>query len=109
MEWFEKHLNWTALIAWLVAVLIVTVVQFVLVATDNYLSSEELLGVSVIVCLLVLPVSWGWVLRRRRRSLWWLLPALFFPFGFVLLFRLEDKTPPWYLEPQASDFVRPYQ
>jgi len=107
MAWFEKHLNWTVLLAWILTLCIVLTVDFGLVATDSYMSKEDLAAAGIGVCLLVLPASWGWVLRRKRRTLWWLLPALFLPSGFLCLVRLENQTPAWYMDPERAEFGPP--
>ena len=107
MTWFEGHLNWTVLLAWLLALFMVLTVDLGLVATDSYMSKEQLAAAGIGICLLVLPVSWGWVLRRKRRSLCWLLPALFLPFGFLCLVRLENHTPAWYMDPERAEFEPP--
>jgi len=93
MTWFERHLNWSAFLTWLLALFIIAAVDFTLLATDSWLSHEELTAVSVIVCLIVLPLAWGWVLRQKKRSLGWLLPALFVPLGFLCIFVLENRSP----------------
>jgi tetratricopeptide (TPR) repeat protein len=73
-NWFERHLNWTMVLAWLgpnlVAILVVTF-------------PEELasLGTFDLIVFLVLSISVGqWVLKKKNRSMWWLLisPTIFF-------------------------------
>jgi len=79
-----------------VAFIVGFAVGFAMVGADPYVSDEALDGVSFIigfvVYLAVLVPAWGWVLRRKNRSLWWLLLALFVPFGWIAMFVLENRS-----------------
>lgn len=40
----------------------------------------------------VLGVVWGWALRKKNRSLWWLLLGMLVPFGWIALLSLDDRS-----------------
>jgi len=100
MSWFRRHLNWTALLALVLAIAASFVaafaVGFAMGYADPYVSDEALEGAGYVVgalaTLAVLAPSWGWVLRRKNRSLWWLLLALFVPLGWIAMFVLENRS-----------------
>jgi len=92
MNWFGRHLHWTAIITFLGGGLAASVGQMMMVAYDPWVSEAALYAAGLPMSLVVLSVGWGWVLRQKRRSLWWLPLALFVPFGWVALFTLENKS-----------------
>jgi hypothetical protein len=65
MNWFERHLNWTWLVGFIVVSLIV--VTFIPYFRIWVISSQSYAGVFI-----VLPLS-AWVLHRKNRSVWFLL------------------------------------
>jgi len=68
-SWFERHLNWTMVLAW-AGVSVITILAAV---ADPTMSEDALYGLSFIILLAVsVPVGW-WVLRKKNRSLAWLL------------------------------------
>jgi len=99
MNWFERHLNWTMVLAWLgtlpVAFIAGFIIAMVMVSADPYVSEEALDGAGfvtgVIIALVILIPSWGWVLKKKNRSLWWLLLGLFVPLGWIVLLCLENR------------------
>jgi hypothetical protein len=102
-NWFQRHLNWT----WVFAQLAVGLITYVLVAvfvTGLFISSPALpseasllASFSVIyIIVLVLQLAslfgvGGWVLRRKGRSLAWLLIFLV-PFGWIVFLCLENRS-----------------
>jgi hypothetical protein len=103
-NWFQRHLNWT----WVFAQLAVGLITYVLVAvfvTGLFISSPALpseasllASFSVIyIIVLVLQLAslfgvGGWVLRRKRRSLAWLL-IFFVPLvGWIIFLCLENRS-----------------
>lgn len=62
MNWFQRHLNWTWVLAYLI--------WFVLNASESVV-------VEVVAAVFLLIVS-GWVIRRKGRRLWWLLLSWLF-------------------------------
>ena len=96
MSWFRRHLNWTALLALVGANALGGMVGFV-VGFGGAVGVGGAAGVAgavtaAVVCLVVLVLTWRWVLRRKNRSLWWLLLALFVPFGWIALLVLENQS-----------------
>jgi len=73
MNWFERHLNWTMVLAWAGSYLIVFIVWLLVILADPYISDDALGGISVIVSLIVSIAVGQWVLRKKNRSLAWLL------------------------------------
>jgi len=72
-NWFERHLNWTMVLAWAGSYLIVFIVWLLVILADPYISDDALGGISVIVSLIVSIAVGQWVLRKKNRSLAWLL------------------------------------
>ncbi len=80
INWFERHLNWTMVLAWASMHLISLAVIFIAGLTDIDVS---LLTMAYIVGLLApIPVA-CWVLRKKSRSMWWLLIS--WSYFFLLL------------------------
>jgi hypothetical protein len=100
-NWFQRHLNWT----WVLAQIAVGVITFFLMTVfvtslfvgSATLPSDESLfaSISVIqIVALVLQIAsvfgvGGWVLMRKERSLGWLLIFLV-PFGWIIFLFLEN-------------------
>lgn len=57
LNWFQRHLNWTWVFAWLIWI---------------PLNASDDLVAQIIGAILLLFVS-GWVIKRKGRSLWWIL------------------------------------
>ena len=73
LNWFQRHLNWTYVLGLGATFVLSFIAGVVLYLTDPYATDEtaELLGY-LIGFLVMLPLS-IWVLKRKNRSLWWLL------------------------------------
>ena len=72
-NWFERHLNWTMVLAWVGTYVIIFLVAFFMASADPYVSEEAVSAMGLIIGLLApIPVAW-WVLRKKNRSLAWLL------------------------------------
>jgi uncharacterized membrane protein YeaQ/YmgE (transglycosylase-associated protein family) len=91
-NWFEGHLNWTMVLGFAGAYAGAFVAGLVAVSVDPYVSYDVLYIIGLILGLAVLVPVWGWALRRKSRSLWWLPLGLFVPFGFIALLVLENKS-----------------
>lgn len=103
MNWFQKHLNWTAVLSWIalypINFVVGLIVGAIVVFNDPYISEEALSDIAyvfgIVVSLAWLMPTNGWILRKKSRSLWNLL-WLFIPFGgivFLCLKNLSDKEP----------------
>lgn len=91
-NWFERHLNWTMVLAWPAAFVVGFIVGMIVVSIDPYVSDTALEAVGFLLGAVVFSLIWGWALRKKNRSLWWLLLGLFVPFGFIVLLCLENKS-----------------
>jgi len=97
LNWFKRHLNWTALLAGWLPVLIVygfgTVLYWSALATDS--EPPEITGwimillgfVAAFISLYLLL----WVLKQKNRSLWYFL-VLLLPFGYIWYLSLENRS-----------------
>lgn len=83
MNWFEKHLNWTYV---LVYVLIIAV-RFLVVAVGG---SDLFFGIIYIVGIVFILIVSGWIIQQKGRSLWWLI--LFSFFSPLWLSNMSAKT-----------------
>jgi len=81
-NWFERHLNWTMVLAWLSTYPITFIVAFLVILANPYISDDAFLIILVIANLTVIVAIGRWVLRKKNRSMWWLLisPSIFFLF-----------------------------
>jgi Tfp pilus assembly protein PilF len=91
-NWFERHLNWTMVLAWVGAYVVNFIIGFMIASSDPYVSYGELFGIGLIIAVAILAPVWGWTLKKKNRSLWWLPLGLFVPFGFIVLLFLENKS-----------------
>jgi len=91
-NWFERHLNWTMFLAWVGAYVVNFMIGFIRASSDPYVSYGELFGIGLIITVVILAPVWGWTLRKKNRSLWWLPLGLFVPFGWIVLLCLENKS-----------------
>ena len=93
MNWFNRHLNWAFLLflAGILVVLFIVDIPVILSNSDN---------VQYILALVNLPVFLAsvlaatvWILRGKRRRLWWLL-MLLIPYGWIIYLLLENRSQP---------------
>ena len=91
-SWFERHLNWTIFLALVGAYVVSFIIGFIIALSDPYVSEDVLYIVGIIVACAILGPSWGWALRKKNRSLWWIPLGLFVPFGWIVLLCLENKS-----------------
>ena len=73
MNWFERHLNWTMVLAWVGAYVIAFIVGFLIALADPYVSEDALGAIGFVIALVVSLAVGHWVLRKKNRSMWWLL------------------------------------
>ena len=80
MSWFERHLNWTMVLAWVGTYPICFIVWELAMLADPYISDDILSGIGFTIGLIVSIAVGQWVLRKKNRSMWWLLisPTIFF-------------------------------
>ena len=95
-NWFARHLNWTALLTWLIWLPIYIVVVPLIGSAIAWFIKPHITWQAVSVVQLatlapflvwILPTN-IWILRKKDRSLWWLLLAPLSTIG------LENKSKP---------------
>jgi len=91
-SWFRRHLNWTMVLVWLGAILGAFVAGLIVSSSNPFVSYGDLEVLGFVIGLAILIPGWGWALKKKNRSLWWLLLGLFVPFGFIVLLCLADKS-----------------
>jgi hypothetical protein len=72
-SWFERHLNWTMVQAWLSTYLVTFIVVSLVMLANPYVSDDTLVAILVIANLAVVIAVGQWVLKKKNRSLAWLL------------------------------------
>ncbi len=75
LNWFYRHLNWTYILGYVLVLVLCFIAGLILGTIDPYVADETVdLVAYLIVFIVMLPMS-IWVLKRKKRSLWWLLLA----------------------------------
>ena len=92
ISWFERHLNWTVVIAGMASEVLAFIV---IILVDPFVPDEVVAGLWVVIYLLVVLAVGGWALRKKNRSLAWLL-ILFVPFGWIVFLCLKNRATPKY-------------
>ena len=72
-NWFERHLNWTMVLAWVGSYIITYIVAALVLLANPYVSDDGFVAILVIANLAVVIGVGQWVLRNKNRSLAWLL------------------------------------
>ena len=96
MNWFERHLNWTVILATLASYLVAFILAFLFGVMFWYLPGEDLEAIGGLIgfTVPVVPVSivLGWALRQKQRRLWWILLWWLVPFGWIFVLTLENRS-----------------
>ena len=72
-NWFERHLNWAMVLTWLSMLLVIYLIGIFIALIDPSFTEAAAEGLGYILgFILPLPVA-VWVLKKKKRSLWWLL------------------------------------
>jgi type III secretory pathway component EscS len=94
LNWFQRHLNWTWFLFAVVGTFLLSfVIGLIVGLTDpyaRYISDETLYWLIYLIGIAVELILGAWVLRRKARSLWWLL-ILFIPFGWIVFLCLDNR------------------
>jgi lysylphosphatidylglycerol synthetase-like protein (DUF2156 family) len=131
LNWFNQHLNWTWVLAQVTTSVIISVLGAIFAFSlttspftngfnvTSAVTSVLIIGViAIILYVLSVYVVGGWVLKRKSRSLWWLLLFLI-PLPFVaipsswpstlvgllvtiLFLRLENRSGPAHSAPATA-------
>jgi hypothetical protein len=90
VNWFERHLNWTMILAVIVFSIPASIAALISSASDSSMGPTIVLA---FIWLLAVTMVWGWALKKKGRSLWWLLLCWFVPpFGLLIFFYLENRS-----------------
>lgn len=89
LSWFERHLDGTIALGWVTCFIVVFAVRMIVSSNVSY---GVWIGLSAIISAAILIPVWVWALRKKNRSLWWLLLGVFVPFGWVVFIVLEDRS-----------------
>ena len=92
-NWFERHLNWTIVLGLLGSFFALVITYLIIIMTIDYHVSEDLLyGIGYVILTIVPALVWGWVLKKKNRSLWWLPLGLFVVVGWIVLICLDNHS-----------------
>jgi hypothetical protein len=105
MNWCRRHLNWTTILGAVAVFMLAALAQAVLALAVPLASQGTYGALAATIWLVGLPIVWGWVLKQKGRSLWWLLLVVFVPFGFIAMFTLQDRTAKWHPLDAGGDTV----
>jgi energy-coupling factor transporter transmembrane protein EcfT len=86
MNWLEKHLNWTT---FLFTVFIILVLTFIVVITGD--AENAFVNITLFLLFVASFFVYGWVLRQKSRSLWWLL-LNWLSIGWIIYMALDNRT-----------------
>ena len=89
MNWFQRHLNWTVVLAAVAGYAIAVGAGFTIESLNPSAPDEAFLGIFFIPLAILLPVA-GWALKQKGRSLGW-LGIFFVPFGWIFFLCLENR------------------
>jgi hypothetical protein len=96
-NWFERHLNWAAIISWIGVFPVLFVGGFAtgLIAGAaglevNFDGPAGYLWSAIFAACWLIPTN-GWLLKKKGRSLWHLL-WLILPFGGIVFLSLENSN-----------------
>jgi len=98
-NWFERHLNWTAVLTWIALYPIgyfTGVILGMIVSAVNPLMNEDTLLIVIYTIGFMVSTGWllptnGWILKKKNRSFWHLFWP-FLPFGWIVFLMLENRS-----------------
>ena len=91
MNWFQRHLNWTYVLGWLLMLVLLFILGFVLAVIDSNISEDALDTIGNLIGGIFMLVVSGWVIIQKGRSLWWLLMAGWFSPLWLSNKRMESE------------------
>jgi len=98
MNWFKRHPSLTVVFSHIVLILLDLLGIFIgslfldLLGILDSSTGAVLMWGGALFCLILSLVVLVWYLKRKNRSLWWLLLWHFVPFGVFFFLALEDKS-----------------
>lgn len=91
LNWVQRHLNWVTFISMLLIYPLFPLVAYIISSINPYMSTAVFsIIVFVVLGLWIFGIN-GWVLRRKNRSLGFLL-LFIIPFGWIAFFFVENKA-----------------
>ena len=98
-NWFERHLNWTAVLSWIAFYTLCFMVGLLvgsLWSSLGVLGEDTRFNILLYTALIGFGAAWlipsnAWILRQKGRSLWWLLLPIA-PFGWIVFLSLENRN-----------------
>jgi hypothetical protein len=102
-NWFQRHLNWTLILGGIGIFFVDVLIGIFLRITGLFrlLTVFRLDFVLGVILFMLFLVHIGWFLRRKNRSLAWVL-IIFVPFGWIVLLALANKSE-GYINPEEID------
>jgi hypothetical protein len=91
MNWFQRHLNWTLVVAAIATFFLVFIISFFLGLFIPDISEAAVTILGWAISLIAMFVTVIWVLLQKGRSPLWVLMA-FLPFGWILWFTIKNKN-----------------
>ena len=77
MNWFERHLNWTWMLGFVLCALILIIASIILIIIDNGASFDIIWIVLIALPLVIMLPLTLWVLNKKGRDLVWFLLGSF--------------------------------
>jgi hypothetical protein len=84
MNWFDKHLNWTYVIFFIISI----IVSAVIISKDQSLAYLAIASAASIIINLA---AGGWVLWKKGQSLWFMVIAFLIPIIFLIIVLLASN------------------
>lgn len=73
VNWFERHLNWSCVLGWLVVMVGAFSFGILMGMLNPDVDADAISVVAEVFGLSFMLLVSGWIIRRKNRSLWWLI------------------------------------
>lgn len=91
MNWFERHLNWTIVLAgWVGVPLVVGLSILLAISTESVFLGYLVIFLGYFIAPLIALWVVAWVIKKKGRSQFWLLVVLLF--GLIPALLLKNRT-----------------
>jgi hypothetical protein len=91
VNWFERHLNWTVVLAcWVGVPLAIGLSVLLVISTESIFLGYLVIFLGYFVAPLAALWVVAWVIKRKGRNQFWLLVVLLF--GFIPALLLQNRT-----------------
>jgi len=92
MNWFNRHLNWSWILAWVLCLLTAFLVGVAIGATAPGTPDEAFDAIGIVLTLAIMLPASIFVLKAKDRSLWWLLLSGWFSPLWLSNKKLEKRV-----------------